>query len=136
MTIDLRKLQESVAGFSGKFSFQEEHDVDQGAHFGEHWVHDIVTFPDRLIFMPNESRRDHADDEDNLYVISDCVEQHVAEPLTEMLNATPELLRVYEAALEFEAAYSADATDGQHATRDMTELRARNKLLKAVREVK
>jgi len=68
---DREELRAMVRGFNGRFEFlpEDEHS------------------PDRLVFV--SAHPDYVGDET---VISDCTEQHIAEPLSYMLNSVGPLL--------------------------------------------
>lgn len=70
MILDLKQLRRDVDGFRGRFEFLPE---------DEHC-------PDRLVYISADP------DQEGEYVISDCVEEHVAEPIARMLNAVGPLL--------------------------------------------
>lgn len=73
--LDLEKLERHVRGFPGKFQLGAYDDgTEQLEYIG----------PDG--------------DEDDPYVVGEGVEQHVAEPIADMLNAVPDLIAAVKAA--------------------------------------
>lgn len=100
--IDLKALRDNVNGFKGRFEFRPE---------DEHC-------PDRLVFVCGPG--DYEGDE---IVISDCAEQHIAEPIVEMLRSVGPLLDEVESlrsmlssiSEDFDIAIAAhDPTDPRH----------------------
>jgi hypothetical protein len=81
---DLKQLRRLSTGFVGRFEFDPAHEEDHG--LGN--VADCVKVGDRLRFAPDGF--DVRDDE--AHTISDCIDEHVAVPIAEMLNAVPVLL--------------------------------------------
>lgn len=80
--IDLEGIKAACRGFDGRFEFQPEHTEDRGLLN----IADFVDFDDRLVYLAADR------DDDEPYVIVDCIEPHVAEPLAVMLNAVPVLV--------------------------------------------
>lgn len=80
--IDLEGIKAACRGFAGRFEFQPEHTEDRGILH----IADFVDFDDRLVYLAPDR------DDDEPYVIADCIEPHVAEPLAVMLNAVPVLV--------------------------------------------
>lgn len=80
--IDLEGIKAASSGFAGRFEFQPEHTEDRGIRH----IADFVDFDDRLVYLAADR------DDDEPYVIADCIDPHVAEPIALMLNAVPALV--------------------------------------------
>jgi hypothetical protein len=97
---ELVGLRLDSGGFNGRFRFVPEHTEDRG--FGN--IHDCAKFDDELVYVPADADEN---DHDEVYVVADLIEQHVAEPIARMLNATGPLLS-HIAALESQLAEARD----------------------------
>jgi hypothetical protein len=98
--LDLAKLKEAAAGFHGEFAFEPEHDEDRG--IGN--CADCVSFDDALVYVPAGCVLG----DDECFRLSEGIEQHIAEPLAEMLNAVPELIAEIEKLRDLVASYRED----------------------------
>lgn len=81
--LDLDAAERDTRGFRGIFAWSPEHERD-----GE-------PFHEALMYVPEDV--DLADD-DECHIISDTIEQHVAEPIARILNRQPTLLAELRAA--------------------------------------
>ena len=80
-----RKQWRQVAdGFRGRFVFEPAHCKDNGHGH----IADFVDVDDRLMYVPEDCELG----DDECFCIADQLDEHVARPIAEMLNALPALL--------------------------------------------